>query len=99
MSGWSDTLYECKCRGRGVGLTQFSDLGSSRTEEKKEHQIVLIRAYNLVEGDRHLKSRVKRVRHCGTILLMVEWGQKSWRCNFSLGGGWGDEIVEETASH
>lgn len=57
--GWSDTLYECKCRGLGVGLTLFSDLTSSRIEEKKEHQIVLIRAYNLVEGDRHLKSRIK----------------------------------------
>ena len=24
---------------------------------------------------------------------MVEWGYKSWCCNFYLAGSWGDEIV------
>lgn len=24
---------------------------------------------------------------------MVEWGYKSWCCNFYLGGSWGGEIV------
>lgn len=45
------------CRELGVWLTQMSGLRSKRGEKKKDDQILVIRVYNLVEGDSHISFK------------------------------------------